>query len=190
MKKFKGYMITFLAGALFATAGSAFAANGLQKVEAYLRPSLPVTLNGEKIQLEYPPVMYDGSTYLKLRDVSKLTGLIVNWNEKTETVELSGKQQTVSTNQSGNLNFFYSFEEYNQKNDQKLTSSVVNNKIVVTYNGDKYETDPNLNYFYDSKTGYTYYSKDFFLQFLPDENLNGLHKYSIDYKQKMATIIE
>lgn len=84
----KKIIIGFLAGFLFATASSVFADDGLQKIEAYLRPSLPITLNGQSVTLGSPPVMYDGSTYLKLRDVAQLTGLQVNWNDATQTIEL------------------------------------------------------------------------------------------------------
>lgn len=86
-------MKKFLSGVLIGTGlmlcTFVFADEGLTKIEAYLRPGLPITLDGKKMTLEAPPVMVDGSTYLKLRDVAKLTGLGVEWNEATQTVELS-----------------------------------------------------------------------------------------------------
>lgn len=82
----------FIMGIVLATGISVYADEGFEKIEAYLRPSLPITLDGKRINLESPPVMVDGSTYLKLRDVSLLTGLFVNWNDDTQTVELSTKQ--------------------------------------------------------------------------------------------------
>lgn len=85
MKKF---ILGLLVGIVFATATAAYADEGLQKVEAYLRPTLPITLDGKTVKLENAPVVYDGSTYLKLRDVAALTGLKVNWNDTTQTVEL------------------------------------------------------------------------------------------------------
>lgn len=88
MKQYSNSIVAFVAGVLFTTVGSAYADNGLTKIEAYLRPSLPIMLNGESIRLESPPVVYDGSTYLKLRDIANLTGITVKWNEETETVEL------------------------------------------------------------------------------------------------------
>jgi hypothetical protein len=85
MKKF---IMGLIIGVAITATGSVFAEDGLQKIEAYLRPSLPITLNGQAVKLESSPVMYDGSTYLKLRDISALTGLAVNWNDATQTVEL------------------------------------------------------------------------------------------------------
>lgn len=85
MKKFFSGM---LVGIFVTVSGAVFAEDGLEKIDAYLRPSLPITLDGNAVTLESPPVMYDGSTYLKLRDLSNLTGILVNWNEETQTVEL------------------------------------------------------------------------------------------------------
>lgn len=105
MKKF---LLGVLVGVAITAAGSAYADEGLEKIEAYLRPSLPVTMDGNQLKLESPPVMVDGSTYLKLRDVAAVTGVGVNWNESTQTVELTSKgvvkvsettQQEVTSNQ-------------------------------------------------------------------------------------------
>lgn len=93
MKKF---VMGLIVGIAIATTGSIYADEGLQKIEAYLRPTLPITLNGAAVTLESSPVMYDGSTYLKLRDLAALTGLLVNWNDATQTVEL-GKSEVVGT---------------------------------------------------------------------------------------------
>jgi hypothetical protein len=87
----KKFILGLLVGVSVTVAGSVYADEGLQKIEAYLRPSLPVTMNGAPMKLENPPVMVDGSTYLKLRDVAAVTGIDVNWNEKTQTVELNSK---------------------------------------------------------------------------------------------------
>lgn len=100
MKKF---IMGLLVGVAITATGSVYAEDGLQKIEAYLRPSLPVTLNGNALKLESSPVMVDGSTYLKLRDIAAVTGLQVNWNDNTQTVELSsatgGKNMTQQVSQ-------------------------------------------------------------------------------------------
>jgi hypothetical protein len=85
MKKF---IMGLIVGVAITATGSVFAEDGLQKIEAYLRPSLPITLNGQAVTLKNPPVMYDGSTHLNLRDIAAITGLTVNWNDATQTVEL------------------------------------------------------------------------------------------------------
>ncbi|MEI7025784.1 stalk domain-containing protein [Paenibacillus sp. y28] len=84
----KKYFIGFISGAMLATVGSVYAADALEKVEAYLKPQ-SVKLNGQSVTLENPAIVYDGSTYLKVRDIGKITGLHVDWNAETETVELS-----------------------------------------------------------------------------------------------------
>jgi hypothetical protein len=85
MKKF---VVGVIFGMILATTASVYADEGLQKVEAYLRPTLPITLDGKSITLDNSPIMYDGATHIRLRDVAKLTGLQVNWNDATQTVEL------------------------------------------------------------------------------------------------------
>jgi hypothetical protein len=97
LKKFVSGVIF---GIILATTASVYADEGLQKIEAYLRPTLPITLNGQAVKLEGTPIMYDGSTYLKLRDVAGLTGLQVNWSDATQTVELGtvkGEVKSVAT---------------------------------------------------------------------------------------------
>lgn len=96
----KKYIIGAVAGAIIATTISAYADEGLEKIEAYVRKGLPITLNGSQVTLESPAVMVDGSTYLKLRDVAKLTGLNVNWNEASQTVELSNGTFVQSNSQT------------------------------------------------------------------------------------------
>ncbi|MEI7025786.1 stalk domain-containing protein [Paenibacillus sp. y28] len=92
----KKYLIGFISGALLATVGSVYASDALEKVEAYLKPQ-SVKLNGQSVALENPAIVYDGSTYLKVRDIGKITGLHVDWNAETETVELnSGKENSVT----------------------------------------------------------------------------------------------
>lgn len=88
MKKFISGIVV---GSLLMLSTSVFAEDGLQQIAAFLKPSLPITLDGQKATLESPPVMVDGSTYLKLRDVAKLTGVEVNWNDQTQTVELKSE---------------------------------------------------------------------------------------------------
>jgi hypothetical protein len=85
MKKF---VIGLVVGLSLMFSFQVFAEDGLTKIEAYLRPGLIVTLDNQRVNFESPPVMVDGNTYLKLRDVAALTDLHVNWIEATQTVEL------------------------------------------------------------------------------------------------------
>lgn len=95
----KKLIVGFIAGLIMATSVSVYADEGLEKIEAYVRKGLPITLDGKKVELDNPAVMVDGSTYLRLRDVGKITGVGVDWNEATQTVELKSvelKSATVS----------------------------------------------------------------------------------------------
>ncbi|MEK3910991.1 copper amine oxidase N-terminal domain-containing protein [Paenibacillus sp. FSL H7-0331] len=83
----KKYIVGGLVGATLMFSTQGFAADAIEKVEAYIK-NQPVKLNGQAVILDSPALVYDGSTYLKLRDAAKLTGLNVNWNEQTQTVEL------------------------------------------------------------------------------------------------------
>lgn len=89
----KKFLLGLFVGASLMITTSVFADEGLEKIVAYLRPSLPITLDGNPVKLESSPVMVDGSTYLKLRDIAALTGLEVTWNDKSQTVELSSRKE-------------------------------------------------------------------------------------------------
>lgn len=85
MKKF---IFGLFVGVVLATATSVYADDGLEKVEAFLRPNLPIILNGQEVKLGSPSVMVDGNIYLKLRDIVTMTGMQIGWDEATQTVEL------------------------------------------------------------------------------------------------------
>ncbi|WP_127580806.1 copper amine oxidase N-terminal domain-containing protein [Paenibacillus koleovorans] len=92
----KKYLIGAVAGAALMFSAQIFAEDGLEKIEAYLRPGLPIKLDGQKLQLENPPVMVDGSTYLPLREMAGIFGKDVHWNEAEQTVELGKRAGTVT----------------------------------------------------------------------------------------------
>lgn len=189
MKKIKHFSIGLLSGAILATGISVFADDGLEKIEAYLRPSLPITLDGKKIFLENPPVMYDGSTHLRLRDVAAITGMGVHWNEATQTVELQSVSK-VESNNSGvkedeeQIIFYKDKDIYNTltKDDptnpeRHITSSVVNGKFVRIYKNKTYIV-PDKDMYYDRENDIFYTSERFYLQFLDTSELTGLQKYT------------
>jgi hypothetical protein len=90
----KKVLAGFVSGVIVATAASVYADDGLQKIEAYLRPALPIVLDGKKLELQNPPLIYDGSTYLPLREMAGVFSKAVNWNEETQTVELGKLSST------------------------------------------------------------------------------------------------
>ncbi|CAG7645237.1 stalk domain-containing protein [Paenibacillus allorhizosphaerae] len=126
---------------------SAYAADGIQQIEAFLRPSLPVTLDGNLLKLESAPLMYDGSTYLGLRDVAKIAGIQVYWNEKGQTVELNtprkGSDQSVvetwynrmkAIEVNGVAYFHYDdFAKENNTADKKVISIDPDRRVISFY---------------------------------------------------------
>jgi len=144
MKKFVSGVIVGVAASVTV---SAYAADGIQSIEAFLRPSLPVTLDGNLLKLESAPLMYDGSTYLGLRDVAKIAGIQVYWNEKGQTVELNtprkGSDQSVvetwynrlrAIEVNGITYFHYDdFVKESSSSDAKAISIDSDRRVIIFY---------------------------------------------------------
>jgi hypothetical protein len=198
----KKYIVGSLFGAIIASSVTAYADEGLEKIEAYIRKGLPITLNGAQVQLESPPVMVDGSTYLKLRDVAGLTGLQVNWNEATQTIELSNdstqkKSGSISPNTENSIidnakakeMIFYQHSELNKyleakhkDNPRYLSSKFVDGKLIVLLDGSEFEVN-NLgenHHFHDTTVNEYYNSEEYYLQYISSDLLKQLQKYRLD----------
>ncbi|WP_166245835.1 copper amine oxidase N-terminal domain-containing protein [Paenibacillus turpanensis] len=65
--------------------------NGVTKVEAFLRKDFTIALDGQPLQLEKPPLIYDNRTYLPLTVLSKLLDIDVNWDASTSTVYVNSR---------------------------------------------------------------------------------------------------
>ncbi len=83
------YLAGLITGLLFAFGGSTQADSLYQQVDAYLRPDLPIVVDGQSLALSNAPLMYNDRTYLPLRETATTLGKQVNWNEATQTVELT-----------------------------------------------------------------------------------------------------
>lgn len=68
----KKVIIGFIAGAVFATAGTAAANTIIEKVTASIRTDYSVELDGEKLNLEKSPIAYKGSSYLPLKELGEI----------------------------------------------------------------------------------------------------------------------
>lgn len=82
-------MIGILIGASLMFSAQSFAEDGLQSITAYLRSGLPFTMNGKSVTLDNPVITYNNSTYVKLRDITKLTGNGIKYNDQTGVVEMT-----------------------------------------------------------------------------------------------------
>ena len=84
-------------------AGSIYATNVIQPIQADLRADVSIELNGSLLQLKDAagnavyPISYNGTTYLPVRSVAENLNLDVQWIGETKTVKLTQKSNTSST---------------------------------------------------------------------------------------------
>lgn len=102
MKRWKkAGLLTLLMGGCFA-AGAA-ASNGIEKVEAFLRPDFKVVVNGVVAQLENPVLIYKDTSYLPVKTVGTLIGAKVFWDSQTNSIYVDprvyGQPVTTDTSQ-------------------------------------------------------------------------------------------
>jgi hypothetical protein len=64
-------------GVMFTT--TIFASSEIEGVSAYLRQKLPISLDGKELKFEQPLLIYNGSTYVPLRELMQYTGKRVDW---------------------------------------------------------------------------------------------------------------
>lgn len=77
----KRYVIGFLAGALFATVGTATASGVLERVTATVRTDYTVELDGKQVTLVNSPLAYNGASYLPVREVSEMLDKEVDFKD-------------------------------------------------------------------------------------------------------------
>jgi len=97
----KGLVTGVISGAVLMSSVAVFAEDGIETIKALLRKDLAVTYNGTKVQLDNSAASIDGKTYLYLRDLGKVFDKNVNWNSKTNTVEISDKKVSQGTGSTG-----------------------------------------------------------------------------------------
>ncbi|MDQ6418667.1 hypothetical protein RB620_04370 [Paenibacillus sp. LHD-117] len=105
----KKVVISFIAGAIFATAGSA-AASVIEKITASVRTDYSVEVDGQKVDLENAPIAYQGSAYIAVREISNVIGKEVEFENGVIKIstpeiieELTAEQYLVKLN---SLNWF------------------------------------------------------------------------------------
>lgn len=90
------YLIGFIIGVVITVPVTAF--GQIDNIKAYLNPNVKITVDGEPIQLETTPIIYEQTTYLPLREISeKVMGMSVGWNQETSTVELTTEEAWPTT---------------------------------------------------------------------------------------------
>ncbi|REK69348.1 stalk domain-containing protein [Paenibacillus paeoniae] len=71
----------FIAGMIFATAGTALAQTAIEKITASVRTDYSVEVDGKKVTLTNSPLAYNGSSYLPVREVSEMLGKEVDFKD-------------------------------------------------------------------------------------------------------------
>lgn len=206
----KGLVTGVISGAVLMSSVAVFAEDGIEAVKAFLRKDLAVTYNGTKVQLDNSAASIDGKTYLNLRDLGKVFDKNVNWNGKTNTVEISDKKvgqgasntikesvEPIIKDEVNSSKILYNEEDVQKMlikkydsidyNKSMIFGKVKNDQIVKTYDGVEFIAKPNIDYFYDRINDKTYYTREFYTQFLSSEDLITLIKYNI---QSTGEIVE
>ncbi|NOU68231.1 hypothetical protein GC096_29830 [Paenibacillus sp. LMG 31461] len=88
MMKMPKWSKVAIVGTLMGTCFGAgvYAQDVLQRVDAYLRSDYKVVVNGQAVQLANPPLIYNNSSYLPVKELAGYLGAVVNWQENTKTI--------------------------------------------------------------------------------------------------------
>ncbi|OXS56867.1 hypothetical protein B1A99_18570 [Cohnella sp. CIP 111063] len=100
MKQTSKYAIVFLAGAIFATAGSAYGAEAIKTISAKLRPDIKVSVNGK--QLDASAISYNNTTYLPLRKAAEAVGGKIQLNGRDINIVTETQNKANSPSSSAN----------------------------------------------------------------------------------------
>lgn len=79
-----------------------YAGSNLQEIKAYLNPGIKFKVDGQPVQLKnssgavITPISYNNTTYLPVRAISDLLGVTVNFDGKSNTIQLGEQSEGVS----------------------------------------------------------------------------------------------
>lgn len=164
MREMKKFVLGFIVGALLMIPVTVFSQTAVENISAYLNPNVKINLDGEPLELETIPIIYEQTTYLPLRELSeKVIGMEVGWNQETSTVELKTEEDlpvtdvTQSQPNEGDevgSNFdFSSYEEFYSVNESLSHSEIsklidrLKSKIRIHEEVMKAAQDPKTNYY-------------------------------------------
>ncbi|MBP1961299.1 stalk domain-containing protein [Paenibacillus aceris] len=118
MKMKKWTKITIL-GTLMGTCFTAgvYAQDVLQRVDAYLRSDFNVVVNGQQVKLANPPLIYNNSSYLPVKELGSYLGAVVNWQDSTKTIYINprinpGQPEEGNETNYTNIVFQYPIVQY------------------------------------------------------------------------------
>ena len=95
-ERLKGAAIGIIAMIIIMTSIPVFATVA-QRAATINYNNIKIVLNGKAVQTENEPFIFDSRTYLPVRDVAEALGLNVDWDDRTKTASLSGKNGKYQT---------------------------------------------------------------------------------------------
>lgn len=89
-----GVVTGVAAVSIFAT--GVLASSTYKQITAYQNPGITITVDGKTVDLNSEegmmyPLIYDGHSYVSARALAEAMGGVVNWNDDTQTVEVTTK---------------------------------------------------------------------------------------------------
>ncbi|SCW51138.1 Copper amine oxidase N-terminal domain-containing protein [Paenibacillus tianmuensis] len=93
----KKLVIGLAAGMMLGSVATAFAAEDIGKEVKAVFAKFNFKVNGVETPLETSPLVYEGTAYLPVREIGKLTGYNVSFNEQTQTFELANVTGAMSS---------------------------------------------------------------------------------------------
>lgn len=78
------------------TAG-VYAQDVLERVDAYLRKDFQVVVDGKQVALANPPLIYNNTSYLPVKELGTYLGAIVNWKESNKTIYVNSRKYPEQT---------------------------------------------------------------------------------------------
>ena len=89
--KLKGIVIGVVAVLILTAAVPALASSVTSAIQVTYR-NIGVTVNGKSVVTEQEPFIFEGRTYLAVRDIAEAFGMEIRFNEITNTVEITAPQ--------------------------------------------------------------------------------------------------
>lgn len=75
--------------------GSATLASAAPSTVQAVLTKFSFSVNGQEQKLESDPLVYNGKTYLPVREVAEITGYKLNYDNKSKSIKLESKEDTV-----------------------------------------------------------------------------------------------
>lgn len=126
------FILGFVCGALIFGSIGAFANSTFTQITAQLKPELPLYINGEKIELQNGALYYNNTNYLSLREVAEINGYQVDFDPKTQNIDLVGGVEFDVDDEDGDIdkNNDKNNKNNSEKDDENLQEKLTYYKSV------------------------------------------------------------